>query len=65
MSGPTTFALSALMDRFLVAASVKYAPGTLITYREPLSDLLSFCVMRDLGDVRQVSRQTLEQYQRI
>ena len=64
MSGPTTFALSALIDRFLVAGTIKYATTTTTSYREPLSDLLSFCVMRDLVDVRQVSRQTLEQYQR-
>jgi len=64
VSGPTTFALAALIDRFLVTATIKYAATTLTTYREPLSDLLSFCVMRDLVDVRQVSRQNLEQYQR-
>ena len=64
MNAPSTFALSALIDRFFVVASIKYAATTLTTYREPLSDLLSFCVMRDLVDVRQISRQTLEQYQR-
>ena len=63
-SGPSTFALSALIDRFFVVAAIKYAATTLTSYREPLTDLLSFCVMRDLVDVRQISRQTLEQYQR-
>ena len=59
-----TFSLSALIDRFLVVSAVKYAPSTLASYREPLSDLHAFCVMRDLVDVRQVTRPVLEQYQR-
>jgi integrase/recombinase XerD len=63
MNAPT-FSLSALIDRFLVVSAVKYAPTTLASYREPLSDLHAFCVMRDLVDVRQVTRPVLEQYQR-
>jgi len=63
MNAPT-FSLAALIDRFLVVSAVKYAPSTLKSYREPLSDLHAFCLMRDLVDVRQVTRPVLEQYQR-
>lgn len=61
---PPTYSLAALIDRFLLVSEHKYAPTTLKSYKEPLSDLLSFCLLRDISDVRQVSRQVLEQYQR-
>jgi integrase/recombinase XerD len=64
MNASPNFSLSALMDHFLVASEVRYAASTVKTYREPLGDLLAFCIARDVNDVRQVTRQLLEQYQR-
>lgn len=59
-----SFALANLIERFLVVSEHKYAKTTLRSYREALADLLSFCVLRDVTDIRQVNRQVLEQYQR-
>lgn len=63
MSAPT-FSLQALVERFVVVTEVKYAKETLKHYRNILLELVAFCALRDVVDVRQVSRQVLEQYQR-
>jgi integrase/recombinase XerD len=64
MTATPTFSLSALVERFVLVSEVKYAKETLKHYKNILLELVAFCALRDVVDVRQVSRQVLEQYQR-
>jgi len=60
----TSFALTALVERFTLQAAIRYAPSTVVTYKDDLADFVAFCAMHDVVDVRQVTRPLLERYQR-